>query len=149
MAHLCSLKKLSQKAFAVFALAAATALPLTPVWAEPTPAKKVDANYDARVVMVYDRECSVWCGQVKPILSDLQSEYKKVEFVSLDTSKEGLSSSKSTAKTMGISKFLAENVDYAPVIGVFSSKGKLIKELVGPKKKEIYLAAISQALSSK
>jgi len=35
------------------------------------------------------------------------------------------------------------------VIGVFSSKGKLIKELVGPKKKEIYLAAISQALSSK
>ncbi len=148
MAHLVLLKELSQKALVLAALGIIS-LPLTPAHAESKTDKKAHPGYDARVVMVFDRECSVWCGEVKPILSSLQSEYKKVEFVSLDTSKEGLPDSKSTAKTMGISKFLSENVDYAPVIGVFSAKGKLVKELVGPKKKEIYLAAISQALSAK
>lgn len=111
--------------------------------------KSVVGKYDARVVMIYDHECAVWCGQVKPILSDLQNEYKsRVQFVELDTSNDQMASSKSKAKSIGVSKFLNENADYAPVIGVFSAKGKLLKELVGPKKKEIYTDAISKALSS-
>ena len=110
--------------------------------------KSVAGNYDARVVMIYDHECAVWCGKVKPILSELQTEYKsRVQFVELDTSKDQMASSKNTAKSIGVSKFLNENADYAPVIGVFSAKGKLLKELVGPKKKEIYTDAISKALS--
>ncbi|MBA4077131.1 MAG: hypothetical protein C0508_18995 [Cyanobacteria bacterium PR.023] len=111
--------------------------------------KKVAGQYEARVVMIYDHECAVWCGQVKPILAELQSEYKaKVQFVALDTSSDQISSSKITAKAIGASKFLSENADYAPVIGVFSAKGKLLKELVGPKKKEIYADAIAKALST-
>ena len=117
--------------------------------AVPASAGPVSKAYDARVVMVYDHECTVWCGKVKPILSDLKNEYKKVEFVELDTSKDNMTESKNTAKTMGISKFLNENAEYAPVIGVFSAKGKLVKELVGPKNKAVYLEAISQALSNK
>ncbi len=110
--------------------------------------KAVTGKYDARVVMIYDHECAVWCGQVKPILSELQNEYKsRVQFVELDTSNDQMASSKTTAKTIGVSKFLNENADYAPVIGVFSAKGKLLKELVGPKKKEIYTDAISKALA--
>lgn len=110
--------------------------------------KAVAGKYDARVVMIYDHECSVWCGQVKPILSELQNEYKaRVQFVELDTSNDQIANSKSTAKSIGVSKFLNENADYAPVIGVFSAKGKLLKELVGPKKKEIYTDAISKALA--
>lgn len=110
--------------------------------------KSISGKYDARVVMIYDHECAVWCGQVKPILSDLQKEYKsRVQFVELDTSNDQIASSKNTAKSIGVSKFLNENADYAPVIGVFSAKGKLLKELVGPKKKEIYSDAISKALS--
>ncbi|CAN5140009.1 hypothetical protein BH11CYA1_BH11CYA1_43280 [soil metagenome] len=110
--------------------------------------KSLAGKYDARVVMIYDHECAVWCGQVRPIMSDLRNEYKsKVQFVELDTSKEQLANSKTTAKTIGVSKFLNENADYAPVIGVFSAKGKLLKELVGPKKKEIYTDAISKALA--
>ena len=111
--------------------------------------KSLSGKYDARVVMIYDHECAVWCGQVKPILSELQNEYKsRVQFVELDTSNDQMASSKSKAKSIGVSKFLNENADYAPVIGVFSAKGKLLKELVGPKKKEIYTDAISKALSS-
>lgn len=109
--------------------------------------KSLSGKYDARVVMIYDHECAVWCGQVKPILSELQNEYKsRVQFVELDTSNDHMASSKNTAKSIGVSKFLNENADYAPVIGVFSAKGKLLKELVGPKKKEIYTDAISKAL---
>jgi hypothetical protein len=111
--------------------------------------KKVAGQYDARVVMICDHECAVWCGQVKPILAELQNEYKsRVQFVALDTSSDQISSSKITAKAIGASKFLNENADYAPVIGVFSAKGKLLKELVGPKKKEIYADAIAKALST-
>jgi len=111
--------------------------------------KKVAGQYDARVVMIYDHECAVWCGQVKPILAELQNDYKsRVQFVALDTSSDQISSSKITAKAIGASKFLNENADYAPVIGVFSAKGKLLKELVGPKKKEIYADAIAKALST-
>ena len=111
--------------------------------------KKVAGQYEARVVMIYDHECAVWCGQVKPILAELQNEYKsKVQLVALDTSSDQISSSKITAKAIGASKFLSENADYAPVIGVFSAKGKLLKELVGPKKKEIYADAIAKALST-
>jgi hypothetical protein len=114
----------------------------------PALAKSVSGKYDARVVMIYDHECAVWCGQVKPILSELQNEYKsRVQFVELDTSNDQMASSKNTAKSIGVAKFLNENADYAPVIGVFSAKGKLLKELVGPKKKEIYTDAISKALS--
>ncbi|MDP3508765.1 MAG: hypothetical protein Q8T09_12310 [Candidatus Melainabacteria bacterium] len=114
----------------------------------PALTKSVSGKYDARVVMIYDHECAVWCGQVKPILSELQNEYKsRVQFVELDTSNDQMASSKNTAKSIGVSKFLNENADYAPVIGVFSAKGKLLKELVGPKKKEIYTDAISKALS--
>ena len=110
--------------------------------------KSVDGKYDARVVMIYDHECVVWCGKVRPIISQLRDEYKsKVQFVELDTSRDQIATSKSTAKTIGVSKFLNENADYAPVIGVFSAKGKLLKELVGPKKKEIYTDAISKALA--
>lgn len=111
--------------------------------------KKVSGQYEARLVMIYDHECAVWCGQVKPILAELQNEYKsRVQFVALDTSSDQISSSRITAKAIGASKFLSENADYAPVIGVFSAKGKLLKELVGPKKKEIYADAIAKALSS-
>jgi hypothetical protein len=111
--------------------------------------KKVAGQYEARVVMIYDHECAVWCGQVKPILAELQNDYKsRVQFVALDTSSDQISSSKITAKAIGASKFLNENADYAPVIGVFSAKGKLLKELVGPKKKEIYADAIAKALST-
>lgn len=116
---------------------------------QSSPTKNVAGQYEARVVMVYDHECAVWCGQVKPILAELQNEYKsRVQFVALDTSSDQISSSKITAKAIGASKFLSENADYAPVIGVFSAKGKLLKELVGPKKKEIYADAIAKALST-
>lgn len=117
--------------------------------APATLTKKVSGQYEARLVMIYDHECAVWCGQVKPILAELQNEYKsRVQFVALDTSSDQISSSKITAKAIGASKFLSENADYAPVIGVFSAKGKLLKELVGPKKKEIYADAIAKALSA-
>lgn len=111
-------------------------------------AKAENAKYDARVVMVYDHECVVWCGKVKPLLNDLQNQYKsRVQFVELDTSNDQIEASKKTAKAIGVGKFLNENADYAPVIGVFSAKGKLVKELVGPKSKEIYSEAISKALT--
>lgn len=138
----------------LFALAGAFVIAF--LWQNPALAdapaaltKKVSGQYEARLVMIYDHECAVWCGQVKPILAELQNEYKsRVQFVALDTSSDQISSSKITAKAIGASKFLSENADYAPVIGVFSAKGKLLKELVGPKKKEIYADAIAKALST-
>jgi hypothetical protein len=53
----------------------------------------------------------------------------------------------SHAKPLGLAKFLSDNQDYAPVVGVFSARGKIVKELVGPKSKSIYEDAIAKALT--
>lgn len=114
-------------------------------------ANAIDATKVAikpKVVLVFDRECQVWCNKVKPIVQELERTYKdKVEFVSLDTSADSFASSMSHAKPLGLAKFLADNQDYAPVVGVFSAKGKIVKELVGPKSKSIYEDAIAKALT--
>lgn len=109
---------------------------------EPMPASK------PKVVLVFDKECQIWCNKVKPIVQQLEQTYlDKVDFVALDTSTDSFATSMSQAQTLGLSKFLSDNRDYAPVVGVFSARGKIVKQLVGPKNKSIYEDAIAKALS--
>lgn len=101
-----------------------------------------------KVVLVFDKECQIWCNKVKPIVQQLEQTYlDKVDFVALDTSTDSFANSMSQAQTLGLSKFLSDNRDYAPVVGVFSARGKIVKQLVGPKNKSIYEDAIAKALS--
>lgn len=101
-----------------------------------------------KVVLVFDKECQIWCNKVKPIVQQLEQTYlDKVDFVALDTSTDSFATSMSQAQTLGLSKFLSDNRDYAPVVGVFSARGKIVKQLVGPKNKSIYEDAIAKALS--
>jgi len=109
---------------------------------EPMPASR------PKVVLVFDKECQIWCNKVKPIVQQLEQTYlDKVDFVALDTSADSFATSMSQAQTLGLSKFLSDNRDYAPVVGVFSARGKIVKQLVGPKNKSIYEDAIAKALS--
>lgn len=109
---------------------------------EPMPASR------PKVVLVFDKECQIWCNKVKPIVQQLEQTYlDKVDFVALDTSTDSFATSMSQAQTLGLSKFLSDNRDYAPVVGVFSARGKIVKQLVGPKNKSIYEDAIAKALS--
>lgn len=103
-----------------------------------------------KTLLIFDRECAVWCEQVKPIVQELQVTYKeKMDFVSLDTSAPSLEASRKSANTLGLSKFFKENMHYAPVVGVFDVRGKLVKELVGPKDKAAYRQAIESAIINK
>ncbi len=126
----------------------AAVLALTPFCGAANALDETKVAVKPKVVLVFDRECQIWCNKVKPIVQELEHTYKdKVEFVSLDTSADSFATSMSHAKPLGLAKFLSDNQDYAPVVGVFSARGKIVKELVGPKSKSIYEDAIAKALT--
>ncbi|HEY9778369.1 MAG TPA: hypothetical protein V6C81_31695 [Planktothrix sp.] len=103
------------------------------------------------VVLVYDRDCKVWCGQVKPVMKKVKEEFagKNVEFVDLDTTESVLPDSQKRAKELGIARYVADAQDYVPVVLVFDAKHKLSKQLPGPKSKADYEAAIDKVVAAK
>jgi thioredoxin-related protein len=103
------------------------------------------------VVLVFDRNCKVWCGQVRPVMKQVRCDYsgKNVQFVELDTTESMLADSRKRAKELGISTYLADAADYVPVVLVFDAKHKLTKQLPGPKTKADYEAAIEKVVLAK
>ena len=101
------------------------------------------------VVLIFDESCKVWCQKVRPIMKELKGQYSdKIEVVELDASQTTLKQAESVAKSYGVYGFLRDSADWVPIVGIFSSRKKLLKELVGPKQKDVYVAAIDKALSS-
>ena len=103
----------------------------------------------AVIVILYSQHCKAYCQKVRPILQELKQQYPKIAFLELDTSSETLPESKAKAKELGRSvlQFVTDYADVVPYVGFFNSKRKLVKDLSGPKTKELYVSVIEKNLS--
>jgi hypothetical protein len=120
----------------------------------PCPGKAGDAVIiDADkpvVVMIFDDKCKKWCSEVRPILHALKEEYgDKVAFHEIDCSEKVLKAANESARQLGLGHFLGGVIDYVPVVGVFTPKRRLIKEIIGSKSRETYVSYIETALKAK
>ncbi|HEY9871267.1 MAG TPA: hypothetical protein V6D08_19055 [Candidatus Obscuribacterales bacterium] len=99
------------------------------------------------VVLIFDESCKAWCQKVRPVMKELKDQYgDKVEIIELDASAPTLKDAETRAKAYGVYGFLRDSADWVPIVGIFSGRRKLLKELVGPKQKDVYVAAIDKAL---
>lgn len=100
------------------------------------------------IVILYDKHCKAYCGQVRPILQELKQQYPSIEFVELDISKDVLQESKAKAKALGRSvlQLVMEWGDSVPFVGFFNSKGTRVEAIPGPKTKEVYAKLIEKKL---
>ena len=99
------------------------------------------------VLLIFDQTCKVWCKQVRPVMKELEEQYRdRVGFVELDATESVLADTKKKAKEMGISGYFADAADYVPVVLVFTANRKLVKELPGPKSRKDYESVIQKAI---
>ncbi len=136
----------SRTAAAVFSLLMGFIISLTSL-----PVAVADEESDDRVlvVFVFDKSCRISCDAVRPIFKQLKTDYgDRVKFVELDVSKDVLSESQKTARTLNIKRFLDDTEDWYPAVGVFTGSRKKIKEILGAKPKQQYVEAIDKALAA-
>jgi hypothetical protein len=102
------------------------------------------------VVMIFDKNCKAWCGQVRPMIADLQKGYgDDVEFAEIDVTTPVLSDAKKKAKELGIGDLLEDAVAYVPLVIICESNRKKHNEFVGPKSKEVYEAYLKKVLAKR
>ena len=102
------------------------------------------------VVFVFDRSCKLSCNTVRPVLKELETEYQdRVQFVQYDVSKETIKEARQSAKSLGVLSFLDDHEEWYPAVGVFSSKRKLVKQILGAKPRDAYREAIEKSLALK
>jgi thiol-disulfide isomerase/thioredoxin len=101
------------------------------------------------ILMLFDENCKKWCPKVRPILSELKTQYgDRIAVHELDVTQSVLKTSSETAKELGVYPFLKGALDYVPLVGVFTKKRQLVKELSGLKTKETYNKFVEKALGS-
>lgn len=112
-----------------------------------TAKQETAADKKPMVLFAFDNDCTAWNSQITPRLDELENEYgTKVTFVRLDCSPTALLKSKARAEELGISPFIQDVQDYVPVVAIFNSQRKLIREFVAVKTKDDYKRAIEQAI---
>lgn len=119
----------------------------------PEAALAADANVrDADkvlILMLFDENCKKWCPKVRPILAELKTQYgEKIAIHELDVTQAELKNSTETAKQLGVLPFLKGALDYVPLVGIFTRKRQLVKELSGLKTKETYDKFVEKALGA-
>lgn len=97
------------------------------------------------VLLIYDESCTVACTVVKPIVRDLVGQHQ-VQYEELNTSPKELKAALARAKQLRLETFVSDRTEEVPVVGIFTAKGKRLKELIGRKTKEVYKEAIEKAL---
>jgi thiol-disulfide isomerase/thioredoxin len=120
---------------------------LTPTVLASDPGAINVSQPEVMVVFINARTCPI-CAKVRPILDDLENEYKpKVRFVRLDvTDIKDRQDSRQVAKSLQLGAFYAFYEDMYPCVGVFDEKGKCLKEIYGLSLREKYVAQIEKAL---
>jgi len=99
------------------------------------------------VFLIYDESCKTACTIVKPIVKDLAAQ-NRIQYEELNTSPAQLQASMDRAKKFFPKgdTFVSDRTDEVPVVGIFTTKGKRLKEIPGRKPREVYQAAIDKAL---
>lgn len=111
-------------------------------------AEENESTKGPMVVLLFSKTCHAYCEKIRPVLQELRQQYPKITFCELDTSQETLKETKAKAKELGkgVYQFLATTADNVPYVGFFACNGRCVKELNGPKTKEIYVNAIESTL---
>lgn len=97
------------------------------------------------VLLIYDESCTVSCTVVKPIVRDLVAQHQ-VQYEELNTSPKALKAALARAKQLKLETFVSDRTEEVPVVGIFTAKGRRLKELIGKKTREVYKEAIEKAL---
>lgn len=101
------------------------------------------------ILMLFDENCKKWCPKVRPILAELKTQYgEKIAIHELDVTQTELKASTETARQLGVLPFLKGALDYVPLVGIFTRKRQLVKELSGLKTKETYDKFVEKALGA-
>ncbi len=101
------------------------------------------------VLMVYNDKCTKYCGEVRPVLQELKIAYgERVLIKEVNASQQVLAQSQKQTEALGAGGFLKGVMDSVPCVGIFTKKRRLVKELAGVKKKEVYARFIDKALES-
>ena len=88
------------------------------------------------VVLIFDKNCKVWCANVRPVVAKLRDAYQdRVDFDELDVTRETLDAAKSKAKELKIGHALEDARSYVPLVMMFSANCKSFQELVGPERR--------------
>jgi thiol-disulfide isomerase/thioredoxin len=137
-----------QKSFSTSLLSALLVSFAAPAWAAETlSTESTDLKDKPLVMLIFDQTCKVWCKQVRPIMKELQDEYRdRVGFAELDATESVLTDSKKKAKELGIGGYFSDAADYVPVVLIFTANRKLVKELPGPKTRKDYENVIDKAM---
>lgn len=99
------------------------------------------------VLMIFDDHCKVYCKEVRPILQTLKEEYgDRVAFHEIDFSEKTKKAAFESAKQLGVQGSIAAMLDFIPIVGVYTAKRKIVKEISGAKTKETYVKYIESAL---
>lgn len=100
------------------------------------------------VMIIFDHGCKKWCEQVRPVIRQLEQQYKgRVSFVELDVSLSSRKESRKVAERLGLARRFDDMTDYAPAVYACTGKHNWSRELIGPKSKSTYATVIDQALS--
>lgn len=111
------------------------------------PAKQ---DWNLLVVLLYDQDCKVTCTKVKPAMQELAQKFgSKVKYVELNTNEETFADTVKTADSLGVKKFVNDSAEEVPIVAIFDTKKKRMKELQGFKTKDVYETAIQKALEKK
>lgn len=114
------------------------------------PKAQTSEPWSVMVVLLYDQDCKVTCTKVKPAMQELAQKFgPKVKYVELNTNEETFSDTMKSAEGLGIRKFVHDSAEEVPIVGIFDTKKKRMKELQGFKTKDVYDAAIQKALVQK
>lgn len=99
------------------------------------------------VVLIYDDSCKIACTVVKPVVRELaEQRADQVQYVELNAGTASIKESLKKADELKIKTFVEDRTEEVPVVGIFSAKGKMLKELVGHKTKEVYKQALESSL---
>jgi hypothetical protein len=114
-----------------------------------TPAVSNPAAAEGKVliVLVYDQKCKIWCTTVRPIIRELAVEFgDKVHVEEIDSTASVADAALKQVKELGVLKFY-KDVESVPEVLICDIKRKHCEELNGPKKKEVYKAAIEKIIA--
>ncbi len=102
----------------------------------------------ARVVVVFDDKCLIWCSKVLLIMKDMPASHgPELEAAELKSSRSALKESTESTKQLGTKKPFEDAADYASLVMIFDNKLQLVTELAGAKKLEVYQHEITRLLA--
>jgi thiol-disulfide isomerase/thioredoxin len=111
----------------------------------PALAKAEESDGKPLLVFIFDNSCRISCSRVRPAMDEIKREYgNEVDLIMVDVSPENHSQAMDLARKYGVADFVENSEKWYPVVGVFSSNRKCVKELFGARTTAEYKAVLEK-----